>query len=62
MFEVVELSCSIIFNGERVNARIVVDAAGYRDPDLAEYAHQQVREALVREILKKYPPEIVVRR
>lgn len=62
-FQQVELRCSATVNDQTFEVRLLVDREGYdRYPEVREHAHQELRERLLRAVMKKYPPEIQVRR
>lgn len=58
----VELICEAAAGGERFVSRLAVDAFVYDDPVMREQVEDRVREQLLREIMKKWKPEIRVRR
>jgi hypothetical protein len=60
--EVVRLTIKAEVNGEKVQVRQVVAAAALEDPPVREHIERQLREELVREILKKYKPAIRIER
>lgn len=58
----VELTCQAVVAGQTFESRMAVDVSVYDDPVLREQIEDRVREQLLREIMKKWKPEIRVRR
>lgn len=60
-FQVAELTCKVVINGEEIVVRQVVDTSVYARPEMRAQVEEGIRRELIDQILKRWQPEISVR-
>lgn len=60
-FQVAELTCKVVINGEEIVVRKVVDTYVYARPEMRAQVEEGIRRELIDQILKRWQPEISAR-